>query len=281
MKIKTTADISIEFLNDMIAENRIFDITIQDSVNYPVGKKYDVIEMLNIKREIQKFLEGCPERDPNNPNSEKEIFTYIYTKLAYLVEYDDLARDIKTDASKSFLMYSMDYLQDSAGLKGAMCKRYALCSGFAEALRNLLAEKGIEAKYMSGRKKVVNNSLDEKGHAWNQVRLDGVWYNCDVTFDRSYIISGNENGAPCFLKSNYEFANYSKYPVDLSPKIEGATKSVSLEEQSQLINFYREVILAEIYKATLEGKKKPGIIRTLLKKLGFKKQVEGEERNFE
>jgi len=279
MKIKSTADISIETLNDMIADSREFDIIVQDGANYPAGKKYDVFEMLDIKREIKKFLKGCPKRDPSNPNSEKEIFTYIYTKLAYLVEYDSLAKDIKTDASKSFLMYSMDYLQESAGLNGAMCKRYALCSGFAEALRNLLAEKGIEAKYMSGRKKVVNNSLDEKGHAWNQVRLDGVWYNCDITHDRDFIIS--ERPAPCFLKSNYEFADYSKYPVDISPKIEGATKSVPLEEQTRLINFYREIVLAELYEASLQGKKKPGFIRTLLEKLGLKKQSESEERHFE
>lgn len=278
MKIYSTAEISIETLNDMIADNREYDVTIEPSKDYLYTNKYDVFDMLAIKREMKKFLSGCPSRDPNNPHSEKEIFTYIYSKLAHMVEYDDLARDIKSDASKEFLLYSSEYLKNSSNLKGAMCNHCALCSGFAEALRNLLSEKGIEAKYMSGKKKPVEGVKDQKAHAWNQVKLDGEWYNCDVTNDREFIVQGLV--APNFLKSNYEFSPYSTYSVGISPKIEPATKSISNERQEMLMRKYRNQILSELYPED-ENKKKESFVSRILKKLHFKKSDEKVDKQYE
>ena len=279
MKIKSTAEISIETLNDAIADNMEFDIIVQDNQNYPYGKKYNIFDMLRIKKEMQKFLSGCPAKDPNNPNSEKEIFAYIYTKLAYMVEYDELARDIRRDASKSFILYSRDYLQNASSLVGAMCEQSALCSGFAEALRNLLAEKGIEAKYVSGKKKSIGENNNSVSHAWNQVKLDGEWYNCDITHDRKYIITEKEE-LPCFLKSNHKFPNYLNYPLDITPRIEAATKNVSQVEQIQLINRYRRQVLNELNPVE-DSNGKLGFVKSLLKKLGLKKESEPEEQQFE
>ena len=46
MKYESTARISIETINDLIAENYVYDITIQDPKNYPEGKKYDIFILL-------------------------------------------------------------------------------------------------------------------------------------------------------------------------------------------------------------------------------------------
>lgn len=276
MKIQSTAEISIETLNDMIADNHELDVTMIPSINYPYTKKYDVFDMLRIKKEMRKFLEGCPYKNPNNQTSELDVFAYIYLKLAYMVEYDDLARDIKTNSSEMFKMFTADYINDSASLKGTMVKHSALCSGFAETLRNLLAERGIESRYMSGKTKQQEGSKEQKAHAWNQVKLAGEWYNCDVTSDRSFIVQGLV--APNFLKSNYEFLPYSKYTVGISPKIEPAPKSISVERQEALTRRYKDQILRELFPPE---EKKKSFVSKILEKLHLKKSTEKAGRQYE
>ena len=258
MEIKSTAEISMESLNDIISQGHIFDIIIKDPQNYPVGKAYDIFALLSIKRLTNEFLKGCPLRKGTNPNIEKEIFAYIYVKLAYMVEYDDLAKKV-SETNGLFRAYASDYLGDAAGLEGVWLTKSALCSGFAEALRNLLAEKGIEAKVISGWTKDEDGSFI--GHSWNQVKLDGEWFNCDITKDRRFILNSGL-AVPYFLKSNYEFTNYTRFSRETKPRIEGATRSVPEDEQQRLVEKYREIVLDE-------KKAKEEAVKTTRKKKNF------------
>lgn len=274
MKIQSTAEISLETLNDFIADNNLYEITIQDAKNYPRGKTYDIFALLSIKRKMLEFLQGCPQYDPHNPNTEKEIFAYIYTKLALTVEYDDLAKEVNhaTPTFKKF--YAADYLDQASGLDSAMISERALCSGYAETLRNLLAEKGIEAKYISGTSTPVANSPEIRSHAWNQVKLDGEWFNCDVTHDRNFIKDGLI--APNFLKSNAHFKNYTSYSLYDRSRIEPAKRTISNNEQDALIGRYYDRILKEITPSTTE-KNHPGFFKSILKKLHIIKSTEPEK----
>lgn len=265
MKITSTARLSLEDFNDLIAENRVYEITIQDPENYPKGKTYELFNLLTIKRAIVEFLKNCPQRDPHNPNTEKEIFSYIYTKLALTVEYDDLARDVNHADPNFKKLYATDYLDSASGLDSALLSKVALCSGFAETLRNLLAEKGIEAKYMSGMARPTAGVTHTPSHAWNQVKLDGEWFNCDVTHDREFIKQGLV--APNFLKSNAHFSNYTAYPISISGKIEPATRSISNAEQHILLNKHYGQILDELKPEPDKAKKQPGFFRSILAKL--------------
>lgn len=276
MKYESTARISLETINDLIAENRVFDITIQDPKNYPEGKTYDVFVLLSVKRAIIKFLEGCPHREAGNPNTEKEIFAYIYTKLAYWAEYDDLAREINNYTPEFKSLYARDFLDSASGLDGVMVGRCGVCSSFAETLRNLLAERGIEAKYVTGWTNGENGDKKRKGHAWNQVKLDGEWYNCDITCDRKFILEGLV--APKFLKSNAEFSNYYIYPSGRNVEIEEATKSISSQGQSYLIGKYQSQIVGELFPKEDEKKKrKKGFIKAISEKLKSRKGSEKGE----
>ena len=269
MIIESTAKISIETINDLIAECRVFDLTIKDEENYPKGKTYDIFVLLSIKRRFQEFLKGCPDRNPNNPNSEKEIFSYIYTKLAHYATYDEVARDAN-QSNAAFRAYASDYLDGASGIDGVMIGRCGLCSGFAETLRNLLAEKGIKAKYVTGWKKNADGSPSTHGHAWNQVKLDGEWFNCDITVDRRFIVEGLV--APNFLKSNHDFVNYLRYPTNLSTTLEKATRSLTNNEQSALINNYHTRVVQELAEQDEKNKpKKKGFFKSISEKLKAKK----------
>lgn len=53
---------------------------------------------------------------------------------------------------------------------------YGVCDGYSEAFKILMNAAGIECK-------VIYGSTPYGPHAWNQVKIGGVWYNTDVTWD--------------------------------------------------------------------------------------------------
>lgn len=59
---------------------------------------------------------------------------------------------------------------------GALVQRTAVCNGYAEAMALLMTCVGIENQIITG-------TADGELHAWNQVCLDGNWYQVDATWD--------------------------------------------------------------------------------------------------
>lgn len=59
---------------------------------------------------------------------------------------------------------------------GALVQNNAVCNGYAEAMALLMSCVGIENK-------IVTGTADDELHAWNQVCLDGNWYQVDATWD--------------------------------------------------------------------------------------------------
>jgi len=53
---------------------------------------------------------------------------------------------------------------------------YGVCDGYSEAFKILMNAAGIECK-------VIYGSTPYGLHAWNQVKIDGIWYNIDVTWN--------------------------------------------------------------------------------------------------
>ena len=267
--VKSKADISLQRLDALRTQGFSVKVRVQDDEHYPKGKIYELDTFCSIKRIVEGLLKDCPLPNPANPNSEKEIFAYVYTKLAFLIEYDDIASKV-IHSNNSLRNYAEDYLYQSAGMDGALIGRFALCSGFSETLRNLLAERGIESKYITGTVRLNN----KKGnHAWNQVKLDGEWFNCDITHDLKNIREGLP--AQNFLRSNKTFMEYGKYPKMESVKNERATRDISIEEQAELLGMWRDFVISENTKKTPE--KKSGFLKALVEKI-FQKQAEEKEK---
>ena len=81
--------------------------------------------------------------------------------------------------------YDYEHLNDSSyDLKytayAAMHNRTAVCQGYAMLLYRMCMEAGLDARVVSG-VAVVRGS--EIAHAWNIVRIGGVYYNVDATWD--------------------------------------------------------------------------------------------------
>ena len=58
---------------------------------------------------------------------------------------------------------------------GALVDGYAVCDGYAMAFDLLCYLSGIECVRVTG--------YAGESHAWNKVRVNGSWYNIDVTWD--------------------------------------------------------------------------------------------------
>ena len=55
------------------------------------------------------------------------------------------------------------------------------CAGYVDAFRLLAGLAGLDVEMIGG--PTTRDAPGEKGHAWNLVRLDGLWYAVDVTWD--------------------------------------------------------------------------------------------------
>lgn len=73
-----------------------------------------------------------------------------------------------------------NYSQISHSGYGAMVEGTTVCSGYARAYRDMLTRLGIPCRY------IRSQNLN---HAWNQVQIDGQWYEVDVTWDDASVAS--------------------------------------------------------------------------------------------
>lgn len=118
---------------------------------------YSVSEYINVKDAVEKIITLIPSKN------EFEKFIFIYNYLVNSIDYEknSLNRD---------------------NLKGALCDKKCVCAGYVEALSLLLSKAGIECNEVYGNTKLA----DGKGfpeHVWSQVKINGKWYNCDITWD--------------------------------------------------------------------------------------------------
>lgn len=268
MTIKSTAELSLKDIEQLLKGGKVEEVSIKDDSFAPKGKTYSIFDLYLIKLKIQEFLKDCPNLDPQNPTAEKEIFTYIYLKLAQIAKYDDFVYDLKNNRDSFYLYMGEDLISAAAGLDGIFIHGEAVCLGFAEALRNLLAEKEISAAVLTGGPKTLAEAkkLHKSGHAWNQVYLDNKWFNCDVTFDINNILS--EKPLRYFLKSNKDFSHYKNYPLNTNQTIEPATSTLSNEETNELVSKLSLVVTSSLLTKT-EDNKKPKLISSILTKLNF------------
>lgn len=97
---------------------------------------------------------------------------------------------------------------------GAIINKECVCEGYAKAFKYLLNQVGIESVIVIGEAKNTKDQLE--AHAWNYVKLEGLWYAVDVTWDDPIIIGGgklsNSSKYKYFLKG-YNTMNKDHTPI--------------------------------------------------------------------
>jgi transglutaminase/protease-like cytokinesis protein 3 len=105
-----------------------------------------------VQAKIQNILKQIIKPGMNEIEKEKAIHDYIVTHVAY---------DTKL---KEYTAYS------------ALTKGIIVCQGYATLTQRMMQNAGIESR-------IVTGSGDGVSHAWNKVKIDGKWYDLDVTWD--------------------------------------------------------------------------------------------------
>ena len=85
--------------------------------------------------------------------------------------HDRLAKRITYDLTEAYMHSAY----------GALVNGRAVCDGYTEALQYLLGRVGIQAFTVLGTGTDINGNTE--AHAWNIVRIDGKYYNVDLTWD--------------------------------------------------------------------------------------------------
>lgn len=126
------------------------------------------------------------EEEPEAPGSGSDELSALAEEILAAASSD--YEQVK--AIHDYLVLHVDYdyenlaagtLPDTAFTKeGALLLHSAVCEGYARAFSYLCGQAGIEELLVYG---TADDGTGVQTHAWNQVRVDGEWYNVDVTWD--------------------------------------------------------------------------------------------------
>lgn len=150
--------------------------------------EYSFSEISAIVAKIEELTADIP-RDMDEANK----FYKVYSRITGMMTYDhncirdsNIAKDTlwRTVSKDGFSKAHEHYTEEMkeirkkpAGLYGGLIDGKAICAGYALILHEALKYVGLKSQYVIGF--VPGND----GHAWNQVQIDGKWYNADPTWD--------------------------------------------------------------------------------------------------
>lgn len=105
----------------------------------------------------------------------RAIFIWMTANMAYDCAGSNAHDSLAWEVEEADRLYSI-----RSRLRLLLKHRRALCGGYAFLFKTLCDLAEVEARVVEG--KAWGGSRSSDGHAWNAVRLDGVWYWLDVTW---------------------------------------------------------------------------------------------------
>lgn len=250
--IKNTSELSVKELEQLQSELNIKYVSFRDEEQGLARIQqipYNVDSYKRCRDAIDKLLEDVDfEKYENNPNREKYIFGEVIKKLT-IIGYDHLCvhqeDELKRNPNKFTLKEKTDIERRtiiSRNLEGGLLgNRLSVCAGYAEIVRNVFACCGIETRYLIGFERDKSGKIIE-GHVWNKIKLDGKWYNIDVTNSINDIIEEKE--PQYLLKSDNDFEISKKFKDLYYEHKEVCSESVSKEDMLRYL--YNKEIEQEV-----------------------------------
>lgn len=124
---------------------------------------------LKTKDEIKSILSTLNERVealciPMMDASEYDKVLFVHDWICRKVKYRDVGLD-------------------SHSAVGPLLYGEGVCEGIAMATKLLLDRMGVDCCVVKGEARSNEYSGDIESHGWNKVKVNGKWFNLDVTFD--------------------------------------------------------------------------------------------------
>lgn len=159
--------------------SRMYKISPQNQIQLEKNNKitndiYDVLTYENILNKMNNIVNSLIF------DNKIEGFYKIYNYIANNVIYD-------TAVGNTTVINNQNLINPLFFKKG-------VCEGFSKLLQQMLSLIGIESIIVSSEQNKENG-----GHLWNQVYINKIWYNADVT-TASYAIHNNKRINTCLVK---------------------------------------------------------------------------------
>lgn len=138
--------------------------------------KYDISDNYYV---VDKYLNGG--KIPGDRPQAVKLYEKVSEILSKIIQ-DDMSDYEKEIAIHDYIVANCEYGYTDYSREyayrayGCLVQNRAVCNGYAESMALLLTCAGVENKIVTGTGK-------GELHAWNQVCLDGKWYNVDTTWD--------------------------------------------------------------------------------------------------
>ena len=113
-----------------------------------------------LENEVNAIVKGTVAK---RFQTEYEKAVFVHDSIAMMCRYDKSLKEA-----------------DIHNAYGALVRQSAVCDGYAHAYQLVLKELGIECYYVTGDARGPDGA---EGHAWNIVKLDGVYTSVDLTWD--------------------------------------------------------------------------------------------------
>lgn len=169
--------------------------TMPDTVVFTPGQH--VISMVSGSKTYQKNVaitysvkDALTKKDATGYSTEgKEVFDAAFSVVDQIIT-ENMTDSEKVKAIHDYLIYHANYVNNgdyasaekwAYGAEGVLLHGEGVCQSYAIAFYMMATAAGVECEYVTGVATSSPGSSD--GHAWNRVKLDGVWYYIDCTWD--------------------------------------------------------------------------------------------------
>lgn len=147
---------------------------------------YSVSTYEKILHAFFELIKGISEDD-----EEIVKFLEIYNRIARKISYD--------------FECLHDDLLENQNLFGGLFHNTCVCEGYTKILQQALSLLHIDSIVVGG-----GGPKALGGHLWNQVKIDGIWYNADITLD-SFRVHNKEEMTSCLVSDDMVYK--TSYPI--------------------------------------------------------------------
>ncbi len=139
-----------------------------------------------VNEKLEQVIESFGfDEDTSDYEIVRTVYDYIYQNVDY---------DVIHKKNDSYHLKATAY--------GALINGHAVCQGYAVLMYRMLRECGVDCRVITGM--AYDEELGEEFHAWNIVRIDGEYYNIDVTWDKQL------ESEVFFLKGDKDFTSHKR-----------------------------------------------------------------------
>lgn len=184
-----------------------------------------------VDRAVEQLLQRLNVFGAGDYEKIKAIYDYICENVTY--DYFESMLGVSTNIYTAY---------------GALVQGYAVCQGYASLFYRLALELGVDTRVIAGTSR-------GQSHGWNIVKLNGVYYNLDSTWDAGrqtyqYFLLSQENFTEHVRKSTYDTSAFHlAYPMakaDYSPVTwQGDLTGNGMVDEDDAIYLLQHVLLPE------------------------------------